>query len=54
VPENEKDRLPVEQVHSIRKLEMVVKGYEDNLGMPLCAEREDIEREGVGGSQWRK
>ncbi|KAH9980095.1 P-loop containing nucleoside triphosphate hydrolase protein [Lactifluus volemus] len=44
-PESEKDRLLVEQARTIRELEMVVKGYEDNLGAPLRAVREDVERE---------
>jgi centromeric protein E len=44
-PESEKDRLLAEQARSIRELEMVVKGYEDNLGSPLRAVREDVERE---------
>ncbi|KAH9969815.1 P-loop containing nucleoside triphosphate hydrolase protein [Russula dissimulans] len=47
-PESEKDRLLVEQARSIRELEMVVKGYEDNLGAPLRAVREDVEREWSG------
>ena len=45
MPESEKDRLVVEQVHTIKELEIVVHGYEDNLGEPLCAMREAIERE---------
>lgn len=44
-PESEKDRLLGEQARNIRELEMVVKGYEDNLGAPLRAVREDVERE---------
>ncbi|KAH9991250.1 P-loop containing nucleoside triphosphate hydrolase protein [Russula vinacea] len=47
-PENEKDRLLGEQARNIRELEMVVKGYEDNLGAPLRAVREDVEREWSG------
>ncbi|KAF8476726.1 kinesin-domain-containing protein [Russula ochroleuca] len=47
-PENEKDRLLGEQSRNIRELEMVVKGYEDNLGAPLRAVREDVEREWSG------
>lgn len=34
-----------EQAKTIRELEIVVKGYEDNLGEPLRAVREDVERE---------
>ncbi|KAH9002781.1 kinesin-domain-containing protein [Lactarius hatsudake] len=44
-PESEKDRLLGEQARNIRELEMVIKGYEDNLGAPLRAVREDVERE---------
>jgi len=44
-PEREKDRLLAEQARNIRELEMVIKGYEDNLGSPLRAVREDVERE---------
>ena len=45
VPKSEKDRLMVEQVHTIKELEIVVCGYEDNLGEPLCAVHEAVERE---------
>ncbi len=34
-----------DQVKTIKELEMVVKGYESNLGEPLRAVREDVERE---------
>lgn len=44
-PENEKDRLIAEQTKTIRELEIVVRGYEENLGEPLRAVREDVERE---------
>ena len=44
-PENDKDRLLNEQAKTIRELEIVVKGYEDNLGEPLRAVREDVEKE---------
>jgi centromeric protein E len=44
-PESEKDCLLAEQAPTIRELEMVVKGYEDNLSLPLRAVREDVERE---------
>lgn len=47
-PESEKDRRLAEQARNIRELEMVVKGYEDNLGAPLRAVREDVEREWSG------
>lgn len=44
-PETEKDKLIMEQGKTIRELEIVVKGYEDNLGEPLRAVREDVENE---------
>ena len=44
-PESEKDKLLNEQAKTIRELEIVVKGYEDNLGEPLRAVREDVEKE---------
>ncbi|TFK34801.1 kinesin-like protein [Crucibulum laeve] len=44
-PENEKDKLIAEQSKTIRELEIVVKGYEENLGEPLRAVREDVEKE---------
>ncbi|OCH88478.1 kinesin-domain-containing protein [Obba rivulosa] len=44
-PESEKDRLIAEQAKTIRELEIVVRGYEDNLGEPLRAVREDVEKE---------
>lgn len=44
-PESEKDKLLVEQAKTIRELEIVVKGYEDNLGEPLRKVKEDVERE---------
>ena len=34
-----------EQAKTIRELEIVVKGYEENLGEPLRAVREDVEKE---------
>ncbi|KAH9851824.1 kinesin-domain-containing protein [Lenzites betulinus] len=47
-PEGEKDRLLTEQAKTIRELEIVVKGYEENLGEPLRAVREDVEKEWSG------
>ncbi|KZV88256.1 kinesin-domain-containing protein [Exidia glandulosa HHB12029] len=47
-PEDEKDKLIIEQTRTIRELEIVVRGYEDNLGEPLRAVREDVEREWIG------
>ena len=44
-PESEKDRLIAEQTKTIRELEIVVRGYEENLGEPLRAVKEDVERE---------
>lgn len=43
--EDDKDKLLVEQARNIKELEMVIRGYEDNLGEPLRAVREDVERE---------
>ncbi|KAI9058464.1 kinesin-domain-containing protein [Trametes sanguinea] len=47
-PDSEKDKLLAEQAKTIRELEIVVKGYEDNLGEPLRAVREDVEKEWAG------
>ena len=44
-PDSEKDKLLTEQAKTIRELEIVVKGYEDNLGEPLRKVKEDVERE---------
>lgn len=44
-PESEKDRLITEQAKTIKELEIVVKGYEENLGEPLRAVKEDVEKE---------
>ncbi|KAL4073263.1 P-loop containing nucleoside triphosphate hydrolase protein [Scleroderma yunnanense] len=44
-PEAEKDKLIAEQQKTIRELEIVVRGYEDNLGEPLRQAKEDVERE---------
>ncbi|THH07214.1 hypothetical protein EW145_g3540 [Phellinidium pouzarii] len=44
-PDNEKDKLIAEQTKTIRELEIVVRGYEDNLGEPLRAVKEDVEHE---------
>lgn len=46
-PEDEKDRLIAEQRQTIRELEIVVQGYEENLGEPLRQVKEDVEREWV-------
>ncbi|KAL4263015.1 Kinesin-like protein [Pleurotus pulmonarius] len=43
--ESEKDKLITEQAKTIRELEIVVKGYEDNLGEPLRQVKEDVEKE---------
>ncbi|KIK97936.1 hypothetical protein PAXRUDRAFT_824436 [Paxillus rubicundulus Ve08.2h10] len=47
-PETEKDKLIADQQKTIRELEIVVCGYEDNLGEPLRQVREDVEREWEG------
>jgi hypothetical protein len=44
-PESDKDRLMMEQARTIKELEIVLRGYEDNLGEPLRAVREDVEKE---------
>lgn len=44
-PASEKDRMITDQARAIRELEVVVQGYEENLGAPLRAVREDVERE---------
>ena len=46
--ESEKDKLISEQAKTIRELEIAIRGYEDNLGEPLRAVREDVEKEWVG------
>ncbi|KAF8988526.1 kinesin motor domain-containing protein [Cyathus striatus] len=43
--ESEKDKLIAEQGKTIRELEIVVRGYEENLGEPLRKVKEDVERE---------
>ncbi|KAF9012770.1 P-loop containing nucleoside triphosphate hydrolase protein [Cyathus striatus] len=44
-PRSEKDKLIAEQDKTIRELEIVVRGYEENLGEPLRKIKEDVERE---------
>ncbi|KAG6332456.1 hypothetical protein ID866_6634 [Astraeus odoratus] len=44
-PDGEKDKFIAEQQKTIRELEIVVRGYEDNLGEPLRQVKEDVERE---------
>ncbi|KAG9083286.1 Kinesin-like protein kip2 [Ceratobasidium sp. 370] len=44
-PDSEKDRLITELSRTVRELEIVTRGYEDNLGAPLRQVREDVERE---------
>ncbi|CAE6524083.1 unnamed protein product [Rhizoctonia solani] len=44
-PESDKDRLIADLSRTVRELEIVTKGYEDNLGAPLRQVREDVERE---------
>ena len=46
-PDMEKDRMILEQAKTIRELEIVVRGYEANLGEPLRAVKEDVEKEWV-------
>ncbi|KAG8855026.1 Kinesin-like protein kip2 [Tulasnella sp. 330] len=44
-PETEKDRLIGDLRQTVRELEIVTRGYEENLGAPLRAVKEDVERE---------
>ncbi|KAG8736522.1 Kinesin-like protein kip2 [Ceratobasidium sp. 414] len=44
-PDSEKDRLIAELSRTVRELEIVTRGYEDNLGAPLRQVREDVETE---------
>ncbi|KAF9483551.1 kinesin-domain-containing protein [Pholiota conissans] len=44
-PSDEKDKLIAEQTKTIRELEIVVRGYEENLGEPLRQVKEDVEKE---------
>ncbi|KAG7445566.1 kinesin-domain-containing protein [Guyanagaster necrorhizus] len=55
-PENERDKMIADQAKVIKELEIVVRGYESNLGEPLRAVREDVEREWMGkvGDEVRK
>ncbi|KAF8634129.1 hypothetical protein AX15_001061 [Amanita polypyramis BW_CC] len=46
-PENEKDALIAAQAKTIRELEIVIGGYEDNLGEPLRKVKEDVEKEWI-------
>lgn len=46
--ENEKDAMIASQAKTIRELEIVVRGYEDNLGEPLRKVKEDVESEWIG------
>ena len=43
--EGEKDKLIAEQAKMIRELEIIVRGYEENLGEPLRKVKEDVEKE---------
>ena len=43
--EDEKNKLIAEQAKTIRELEIVVRGYEENLGEPLRKVKEDVEKE---------
>jgi centromeric protein E len=44
-PEDEKDKLIAELQRANRELNLVVQGYEANLGEPLRAVKEDVEKE---------
>ena len=43
--EGEKDKLIADQAKTIRELEIIVRGYEENLGEPLRKVKEDVEKE---------
>lgn len=44
-PETEKDRLIQELQKTVKEFEIVTAGYEENLGAPLRAVKEDVEKE---------
>ena len=44
-PEDDKDKLIAELQRTNRELTFVVQGYEENLGEPLRAVKEDVEKE---------
>ena len=44
-PETEKDHLINDLRKTVKELEIVTRGYEENLGAPLRAVKEDVERE---------
>ncbi|KAF7768661.1 hypothetical protein Agabi119p4_7904 [Agaricus bisporus var. burnettii] len=44
-PENDNDRVIAGQSRAIKGLDIVVKGYEENIGEPLRAVKEDVEKE---------
>ncbi|KAB5588892.1 hypothetical protein CTheo_7668 [Ceratobasidium theobromae] len=44
-PESDKDRLIADLNRTVRELEIVTRGYEENLGAPLRQVKEDVERE---------
>ncbi|KAF8625919.1 hypothetical protein AX17_006645 [Amanita inopinata Kibby_2008] len=46
-PECEKDNMIASQAKTIRELEIVIRGYEDNLGEPLRKVKEDVEKEWI-------
>ncbi len=46
-PEQEKDKLIDDLRRTVRELEIVTQGYEENLGAPLRAVKEDVEQEWI-------
>lgn len=50
-PESDKDRLIADLSRTVRELEIVTRGYEDNLGAPLRQVREDVEKEWIAKVQ---
>jgi len=47
-PEDDKDKLIAELQRANRELTLVIQGYEENLGEPLRAVKEDVEKEWKG------
>jgi centromeric protein E len=47
-PEEDKDKLIAELQRTNRELTFAVQGYEENLGEPLRAVKEDVEKEWRG------
>jgi centromeric protein E len=50
-PESDKDRLIADLNRTVCELEIVTRGYEENLGAPLRQVREDVEKEWIAKVQ---